>query len=72
MKFVLVLQICSAVLNTCNEPQKTSASFYDYKTCGVGGYSISKSYMEEMDQDRVNAEEIYIRFGCIKEKGEDV
>ena len=71
MKFILVLQICSAVLNTCQNSQKANVTFDDYKLCGVSGYSIAGSIIEEMDQVKVNAEEIYIRFTCMKNENED-
>lgn len=70
MKFVLILQICSALSGTCETAQKASVQFGTFYECGIGGYSIAGSTIKQMDQKLVNKEKLYIKFGCLERQDE--
>ena len=64
IKFVLVLQICSGVMQTCLAPTKLDNTLYNtWQECGIQGY---KSALEMIKQDPINTNKLktYIRFEC--------
>jgi hypothetical protein len=71
MKFVLVLQICSALLGTCENTYRPAITFDTFHDCGIGGYSIAGSKMKELDSNLVNKEKLYVKFGCVEVKLEE-
>ena len=66
MKFVLIIQICSALTNTCQEAYKPTVQFGTFYDCGISGYSIASSTIKKMDRELVEKDKIYVRFGCIE------
>ena len=43
MKFVLIMQLCSALSGTCEEPYSPAIKFGTFYNCGISGYSIAGS-----------------------------
>lgn len=70
MKFILILQLCSALSGTCETPEKASIQFDTFYDCGVGGYSIAGSKLKELNHKLVNQEKLYIKFGCLERQDE--
>ena len=66
MKFVLIIQICSALTNTCQEAYKPTVQFGTFYDCGISGYSIASSTIKKMSRELVEKDKIYVRFGCIE------
>lgn len=64
MKFILVMQICSALAQQCATPIMTNSNFNSYKECAVFGYNISSEYLKKMDDEKVNSELIHTKFWC--------
>ena len=63
MKFVLVLQICSAVLNTCDSPKKAGIHFDSIKECKLQSQSILNSIYKEIEIDTP-----VILYSCMEDK----
>lgn len=64
MKFILIMQICSALTQQCASPIMTGPEFNSYKECAVFGYTISSEYLEQMNDEKVNSEQIHTKFWC--------
>jgi hypothetical protein len=71
MKFILVMQLCSALSNTCEKPYTPNINFGTFYDCGISGYSIASSKIKTMNQELVNKDKLYVRFGCIEKKLEE-
>ena len=71
MKFVLIMQLCSALSSTCEKPYTSNIQFGTFYDCGIGGYSIANSTIKEMKQELVNKNKLYVRFGCIEKNVEE-
>ena len=66
MKYILIMQLCSALSGTCEKPYTPSITFDTFYYCGISGYSIAGSTIKEMKQELVNKNKMYVRFGCIE------
>ena len=64
MKFILVLHLCSMLTGQCNE--SLNMEFNDHRSCALAGYDISGKSLEQLDPNRVNEQELAIRFQCEK------
>jgi hypothetical protein len=71
MKVLLALQVCSAVLAMCEQPNRMGVEFGNHYECAVGGYSIARTMMEEFGEKKVNDERIIIQFACLEQEVED-
>ena len=67
MKFVLIMQLCSALTSTCQEVYKPGIQFGTFYDCGISGYSIAGSTIKKMDRELVEKDKLYVRFGCIEQ-----
>ena len=66
MKFILVLHLCSMLTGQCFESLNVGLEFNDHRSCALAGYDISGKSLEELDLDRVNENELAVRFQCKK------
>lgn len=64
MKFILMIQICSAIAGACSPPMASDPIYNSFKECAIFGYEISAKYLEEMSDEKVNSEQIYTKFWC--------
>ena len=64
MKFILVIQICSAIISSCGQPMSSPPQFNSFKECGIFGYELSAEYLKKMDSEKINSELIYTKFWC--------
>ena len=71
MKFIIIMQICSALLGTCQEAYKPAIQFGTFYDCGISGYSIAGSAIKKIDRELVEKDKIYVRFGCIEQNLEE-
>jgi len=67
MKFVIIMQICSALSGTCQEAYKPAIEFGTFYDCGISGYNIAGSAIKKIDQKLVEKNKLYVRFGCIEQ-----
>ena len=66
MKFILVLHLCSMLTAECFESVHVGLSFNDHRACAIAGYDISGKSLEALNPERVNKEELAVKFECIK------
>ena len=63
VKFLLVIQICSAIHGNCLPEQRVNVfdSWYD---CAAFGTQETTKLMELIGEDLINRNKIYITFSC--------
>ena len=66
MKFILVLHLCSILTADCFESVHVGLSFDHHRSCALAGYDISGKSLEQLNPDRVNENELAVRFQCKK------
>jgi len=66
MKFILVLHLCSMLTGQCNQSLTVNMEFNDHRSCALAGYDISGKSLEQLDPNRVNEQELAVRFQCKK------
>jgi len=66
MKFILVLHLCSLLTQTCYESLHLNMEFNDHRSCAIAGYEISVESLKQLNPDRVNQEELAVKFECRK------
>ena len=71
MKYILIMQLCSALSGTCEKPYTPNINFGTFYDCGISGYSIAGSTIKGMKQELVNKDKLYVRFGCIENNLEE-
>jgi len=67
MNFVLNLIICSAVSNSCLPPYRYPDLFDDGYSCMIAGNYKSIEKLEEIGNEEVNKNKIFIKFLCTEE-----
>ena len=63
MKFLLIIQVCSALSMSCMDPMEGG----EYKThfdCATAGYLNAMGLMRELGVDEVNRNKITVQFKC--------
>ena len=66
MKFILVLHLCSMLTNQCYESLHVNMEFNDHRSCALAGYEISGESLKQLNPDRVNQEQLAVKFECRK------
>ena len=67
IKFLLVMQICSVVNESCLEPfPYSSFQYHTYFECASMGYLNSLKYLNNMETDFINDNQVAIIFQCQK------
>lgn len=67
MKFLLVIQICSAVLQQCTEPLKIYPMYDSHYDCATGGFIRGLTALREIGQEEVDKSRIIVNFSCQKQ-----
>ena len=63
MKFLLIMQVCSALHMSCMDSMEAGT----YKThfdCATAGYLNAMGLMRELGEDEVNRSQITVQFKC--------
>ena len=63
MKFLLIMQVCSAMQMSCMDRMDAGV----YKThfdCATAGYLNAMGLMRELGEDEVNRSQITVQFKC--------
>ena len=63
MKFLLVMQICSAINLQCM-PDVVVGSYHTHFDCATAGYLNAMSTVQRMGPEMINKDRIIIRFSC--------
>lgn len=71
-KFILVLQICSALYTPCLAPIQ-DPTFYDtWRNCGIAGYEQGLNVFESLELETIEDSRIYIKFMCKEVESPDI
>ena len=63
MKFLLVIQVCSALQMSCVEPMK-AGEYSTHFDCATAGYLNAMGLTREFGVDEVNLHRITVKFEC--------
>ena len=67
MKFLLTIQICSAILQQCTEPVKMG--FYNsHYDCATAGFIRGMGTLREFGEEYVNENHMLVNFSCAKQE----
>ena len=66
MKYILILQICSAVYQQCSDPYPDFKAFHNYFDCTSAGYLNAITINQELGMHEVISGKIMINFRCEK------
>jgi hypothetical protein len=64
MKFILIIQICSIMAGACDNTSTIDKQFDSYRDCAMFGYEMSLQFLQQMDPNELNKQQIYTRFSC--------
>jgi hypothetical protein len=64
MKYLLVIQICSSVMQTCTDPMPIYPMYSSHYNCATGGFLSGISVIRELGEEEVNKDKIYVNFVC--------
>mgnify|MGYP003121408337 FL=1 len=64
MKFILVLQICSAVYQQCSDPYPHFDPYNTFYDCATAGYLNAITINQELGMDEVIRGKIMVNFKC--------
>jgi hypothetical protein len=64
MKYLLVIQICSSVMQTCTNPIPIYPMYSSHYNCATGGFLHGISVIRELGEEEVNKDKIYVNFMC--------
>ena len=66
MKFILVMQICSFVLGTCDVAMERAMPFNSYHECAISGHLNSLQVIKELGPEFTNEHQTIVRHWCEK------
>ena len=64
MKWILILQICSAIENSCAPQMQFPAPIDTFYDCQAIAFDVGKDWIEGMDKNLVNNKELIIKTTC--------
>ena len=64
MKFILILNICSAVHFNCLPPIEDNFVFNSWQECANAGYLRAIQETNKMDSGIVNRNQVVVNFAC--------
>ena len=64
IKFLLIIQICSIVLQECAPPLKIYPLYNSHYDCANGGFLHGLTAIRELGVNEVNQKIIYLNFSC--------
>ena len=67
MKIALFMIMCSGVAGQCLEPHRLN-TYDNFYQCMTAGYTESLRKTEEIGEEEVNKNRIYIKFVCVAEE----
>ena len=67
MKFLLTIQICSAIMGQCTQPVEmgTYNSHYD---CATAGFIKGMTALRELGEEYVNEKRMLMNFSCLPQE----
>ena len=64
MKYMLIMQICSAIYQQCSDPQPNFNYFNSFHDCSTAGYLNALTINQELGYLEVNSAKIMVQFKC--------
>ena len=64
MKYILIMQICSAIYQQCSDPMPNNIPYNSYYDCSTAGYLNALTINQSLGIDEVNKGKILINFKC--------
>lgn len=71
-EYILLLQICSLVNNSCLEANRYPKTFATHKECVVSGYQVGTQLAKSLPDTLTNQEKLYITFSCHEVERSDI
>jgi hypothetical protein len=68
MKFLLIIQICSTLIQQCTEPVESYPLDNSHYDCATGGFLRGMTVVREIGEEEVNNKNILVNFACIKQE----
>lgn len=68
MKWILILQICSAIENSCAPQMQFPVPITSFYDCQAIAFDVGKDWITSMDKDLVNEKQITLKTYCIPTK----
>ncbi len=66
MKYILILQICSAVYQQCSDPYPHFDPYNTFYDCATAGYLNAITINQELGMHEVSKGKIMVNFKCEK------
>jgi len=63
MKFLLVLQICSVIVQQCTQPVEIGR-YKDHFDCATAGFINAMGAIREIGVEEVNKNKLLVNFSC--------
>ena len=63
MKFLLIMQVCSALHLSCMD-EMTAGEYKTHFDCATAGYLNSIGVLQSLDVDSVNENKLVVNFKC--------
>ena len=64
MKYMLIIQICSAIYQQCSDPHPNFQYYDSFYDCSTAGYLNALTINQSLGIDEVNKGKILINFKC--------
>ena len=64
MKYILIMQICSAIYQQCSDPIPNNMQYDSYYDCSTAGYLNALTINQSLGIAEVNEGKILINFKC--------
>jgi len=64
MKYILILQICSAVYQQCSEPYPNFEPYNTFYDCATAGYLNAITINQELGMHEITKGKIMVNFKC--------
>ena len=62
MKYILIMQICSAIYQQCSDPMPNNIPYNSYYDCSTAGYLNALTINQSLGIEEVNKGKILINF----------
>jgi len=68
IKYLLIVQICSVIMQQCTEPLEMYPLYNSHYDCATGGFIRGITAIREIGPEEVNSKHILINFKCEKQE----
>ena len=65
-EYILLIHMCSLMMDDCSKPQEHSLQFVDYYSCALTGYAEAQQVLVEQGNEVINALQLTVGHECVK------